>query len=442
MSYHSKFDNAIIPMNYQSFERVDLSRKNPSKEVESILSCEYWVMDEGHYFLADGSFNSNILSCMINISAEKKKRVLIFMTATPQYLFLALGSIGFFSQRPSNDIHASVGSNSTRLYQMSSPTNLLKFKETNDHTYQNHKRYLDVMNSTNSFIWMNNIGCVAGYKDSIPKNVFQEKFQKYSDYIEQVSKEVIYYKANSEYGYVKPVYFKTLIQLCEQIEKTPEVEKWLIFVSSKKKGEDIKNYLQTKNIDSVMITAETKYHKKGLGGLVPKEYEVYNSIINECKSIVRVTLATAVLDNGVNLKDSALKHLAVLEMNPTTFLQMIGRKRLESPEEQINLYLQSKDTGEIKAYFERSILQYVRFLVELQTVNVEADTVEWKNDERVFNALRRFQEKYQANGSFRQPFSNYVCKKFSTSRKQQNDFMGGGRIYVAFSTRTLSQVYD
>lgn len=129
-------------------------------------------------------------------------------------------------------------------------------------------------------------------------------------------------------------------------------------------------------------------------------------------------------------------------MNPTTFLQMIGRKRLESPEEQINLYLQSKDTGEIKAYFERSILQYVRFLVELQTVNVEADTVEWKNDERVFNALRRFQEKYQANGSFRQPFSNYVCKKFSTSRKQQNDFMGGGRIYVAFSTRTLSQVYD
>ena len=159
------------------------------------------------------------------------------------------------------------------------------------------------MNSTNSFIWMNNIGCVAGYKDSIPKNVCQEKFQKYSDYIEQVSKEVIYYKANSEYGYVKPVYFKTLIQLCEQIEKTPEVEKWLIFVSSKKKGEDIKNYLQTKNIDSVMITAETKYHKKGLGGLVPKEYEVYNSIINECKSIVRVTLATAVLDNGVNLKD-------------------------------------------------------------------------------------------------------------------------------------------
>lgn len=440
MSYHSKFDNAIIPMNYQSFERVDLSRKNPSKEVESILSCEYWVMDEGQYFLADGSFNSNILSCMINISAEKKKRVLIFMTATPQYLFLALGSIGFFSQRPSNDIHASVGSNSTRLYQMSSPTNLLKFKETNDHTYQNHKRYLDVMNSTNSFIWMNNIGCVAGYKDSIPKNVFQEKFQKYSDYIEQVSKEVIYYKANSEYGYVKPVYFKTLIQLCEQIEKTPEVEKWLIFVSSKKKGEDIKNYLQPKNIDSVMITAETKYHKKGLGGLVPKEYEVYNSIINECKSIVRVTLATAVLDNGVNLKDSALKHLAVLEMNPTTFLQMIGRKRLESPEEQINLYLQSKDTGEIKAYFERSILQYVRFLVELQTVNVEADTVEWKNDERVFNALRRFQEKYQANGSFRQPFSNYVCKKFSTSRKQQNDFMGGPHLCRFFHPNPVTSI--
>lgn len=256
----------------------------------------------------------------------------------------------------------------------------------------------------------------------------------------EASKEVIHYKANSEYGYVKPVYFKTLIQLCEQIEKTSKQEKWLLFVSSKKKGEDIKNYLQIKGVDSVMITSETKYHKKGLGGLVPKEYEIYNSIINECKSSVRVTIATSVLDNGVNLKDPALKHLAVLEMNPTTFLQMIGRKRLESPEEQINLYLQSKDTGEIKAYFERSILQYVRFLVEFQTVNVEADTVEWKNDESVFNALRRFQEKYQANGSFRQPFSNYVCKKFSTSRKQQNDFMGGPYLCLFFEPNPVISV--
>lgn len=440
LSYSSKYNDAIIAMNYQSFERVNLGRGTLSDEGKRILSCEYWVMDEGHYFLADGPFNSNVLSCMINISAEKKKRVLIFMTATPQYLFLALGSVGFFSQKPPNDIYASVGSNSTHLYQMSSPTNLLKFKETNDHTYQNHKRYLDVINSTNSWVWMNNIGYVASYENPIPKNVFREKFQKYSDYIEQVSKEVIHYKANSEYGYVKPVYFKTLIQLCEQIEKTPEVEKWLIFVSSKKKGEDIKNYLQTKNVDSVMITAETKYHKKGLGGLVPKEYEVYDSIINKCKSTVRVTLATAVLDNGVNLKDSALKHLAILEMNPTTFLQMIGRKRLESPEEQINLYLQSKDTGEIKAYFERSILQYVRFLVELQTVNVEADTAEWKNDERIFNALRRFQEKYQANGSFRQPFSNYVCKKISTSRKQQNDFMGGPHLCRFFHPNPVTSI--
>lgn len=100
MSYHSKFDNAIIPMNYQSFERVDLSRKNPSKEGESILSCEYWVMDEGHYFLADGSFNSNVLSCMINISAEKKKRVLIFMTATPQYLFWHWAASVFLVKSP------------------------------------------------------------------------------------------------------------------------------------------------------------------------------------------------------------------------------------------------------------------------------------------------------------------------------------------------------
>lgn len=440
MSYPNKFDDVIVVDNYQSFEREDFIRRNLSDKEKNFLSCEYWVMDEGHYFLADGPFNSNVLSCMINISAEKKKRVLIFMTATPQYLFLALGSIGFFSQKPPNGIYASVGSNSTLLYQMSSPTNLLKFKETNDYTYQNHKRYLDVMNSTKSWVWVNNISYVASYKDPIPKDIFREKFQKYSDYIEQVSKEVIHYKANSEYGYVKPVYFKTLIQLCEQIEKTSKQEKWLLFVSSKKKGEDIKNYLQIKGVDSVMITSETKYHKKGLGGLVPKEYEVYNSIINECKSSVRVTIATSVLDNGVNLKDPALKHLAILEMNPTTFLQMLGRKRLESMEEQINLYLQSKDTGEIKAYFERSILQYVRFLVELQTVGIEADAAEWKNDEKVLIILTKFQEKYQANGSFRSPFNYYVREKTSTLRKQQKNFIDGPYLCLFFEPNPVTSV--
>lgn len=440
MSYPSKFDNAIIPMNYQSFERVDLSRKNPSKEGESILSCEYWVMDEGHYFLADGPFNSSVLSCMANISEEKKNHVLIFMTATPQYLFLALGSFNFFSPKPPNSIHASVGNYSTLLYQMSSPTNLLKYKEVNDSTYQNYKHYLDILDSPNSWDWLYNIGFVANYTSPIPKNIFQEKFQEYSDYIEQVSKKVAYYKANSEYGYVKPVYFKTLIQLCKQIEKAPEQEKWLIFVSLKKRGEDIRDYLQMKNVDSVMITSATKYHRKGLGGLVPKEYEVYDSIVKKAKSPVRVTIATSVLDNGINLKDPALKHLAVLEMNPTTFLQMIGRKRLEFAEEQINLYLQSKDTGEIKAYFERSILQYVRFLVELQTVNVEADSAEWRNDRRILNALWAFREEYQINGSFRPPFSNYVWEKGSTSRERQKDFIGGPHLCRFFRPNPVTSI--
>lgn len=447
LSYPIEFDNAIVPMNYQSFERVDLSRKTLSEEGERILSCEYWVMDEGHYFLADGSFNSDVLACMKNISAEKKKRVLIFMTATPEYLFLVLGSFSFFDQKPKIDINVAAGNHSTLLYQMSSPANLLKFKETDDNTYQNHKRYLDVVNSPNSWVWWNNLGYAATYQSSISKDRLWKKFQEYQDYIRQVSREVTYYQANFGYKYVKPIYFKTLIQLCEQVEKTSEQEKWLIFVSSKKKGEDIKNYLQTKNVDSVLITSETKNHRKGLGGLVPKEYEVYGSIIKNAKSPVRVTIATAVLDNGINLKDPTLKHLAILEMNPTTFLQMIGRKRQESPEEQINLYLQAKDTGEIKAYFERSILQYVRFLVELQTVNIEADAAEWKNDGRVLNALRAFQEKYQTNGSFRKPFNNYVCEKAPTSRKRQQDFIGGPYLCRFFqpnpvtSTRLMYDYY-
>lgn len=72
LSYDPQFDDYICAMNYQSFERVDLSRKNPSEKGGNVLNCEYWVMDEAHYFLADGSFNSDVLACLRHIKSEQK----------------------------------------------------------------------------------------------------------------------------------------------------------------------------------------------------------------------------------------------------------------------------------------------------------------------------------------------------------------------------------
>ena len=50
LSYSQEYAANITVKNYQSFERVNLSRKTPSDPGSEILSCEYWVMDEAHYF--------------------------------------------------------------------------------------------------------------------------------------------------------------------------------------------------------------------------------------------------------------------------------------------------------------------------------------------------------------------------------------------------------
>lgn len=198
MSYPSKFDNAIIPMNYQSFERVDLNRENPSKEGENILSCEYWVMDEGHYFLADGSFNSDVLSSLINISAEKKKRVLIFMTATPEYLLLALGKFHFFKKEPPFFVRNACALDYSRLLpQMSSVTNLLRYKESDNKTCS---EYDDLITEKNSYESYPDEGVFDDLLRNVRKRLncvispdkFQKIFEKCTDYIRQVRDQVTY----------------------------------------------------------------------------------------------------------------------------------------------------------------------------------------------------------------------------------------------------------
>lgn len=47
---------------------------------------------------------------------------------------------------------------------------------------------------------------------------------------------------------------------------------------------------------------------------------------------------TKVLDNGVNLKDKAIKHIIIEQTDMVEFMQCLGRKRVQSPDDIITLY--------------------------------------------------------------------------------------------------------
>lgn len=67
-----------------------------------------------------------------------------------------------------------------------------------------------------------------------------------------------------------------------------------------------------------------------------------NNIINNQQFSCRVLCATTALDNGVNIKDDAVKHIILDVVTPVSTLQCMGRKRLKE-NETVNIYIRELD---------------------------------------------------------------------------------------------------
>lgn len=112
------------------------------------------------------------------------------------------------------------------------------------------------------------------------------------------------------------------LDLCNipKIEENPDA-KWLIFCENKQKGMLLKNRLcETHKICAAYLDADSK------------ESEEWEKLCREERFDEQVMLCTTVLDCGVNIHDKKLRHIVLAADNQTTFIQCIGRKRLDSNE--------------------------------------------------------------------------------------------------------------
>ncbi len=135
----------------------------------------------------------------------------------------------------------------------------------------------------------------------------------------------------------KPCFYFSRTILINKIISSPKNEKWLVFVSSKDDGKSICDELKNKNIKAEFIyTENTKSDAR-------ETLEVMGRF--DCQVLV----STSVLDNGVSIKEDALKNIAVDSVDSVQFLQMIGRKRLADGES-VNLYIKNKNEEDINSY--------------------------------------------------------------------------------------------
>lgn len=311
----------------------------------------YYIFDEAHYFVQDASFNLDAAYWNSSMLSQRES-ISVFLTATPEPLEMLLSLTRASSINVLEELaKKAYDTNETRK-------KLLEKERYDDPNDGNDPLILLFPTSTHmptplevKFIRKAN-------------NPFQEFYKTIASIIlnHNTSFDSVY-SYGFDYSSVTPYYFSEYDDLTEKIVQTVKAgEKWLIFTDSIKKGKEYKEILNavlskanTVNSEELEEDGDAEegentpdsneksnvvFINRKTRDLSSKNHskEVYDEIITNEKFKCPVLITTSVLDNGVNIKDSAVKHVVISATSKTTFLQMLGRVR---DAEHLNLYIKS-----------------------------------------------------------------------------------------------------
>jgi hypothetical protein len=151
-----------------------------------------------------------------------------------------------------------------------------------------------------------------------------EPFKKAVDHEEQFH----YYSTDEDYSYVDVKYFNNDKDIITLINNDLSDDKWVVFVTNKEIGAEFKKRIT----DSELVVSGSKNDTRT---------KIVATESFDCKCLI----ATKVLDNGINLSDKRIKHMVIYAWDKTTFIQELGRKRLDISkpiEEKLNLYIHTR----------------------------------------------------------------------------------------------------
>lgn len=158
----------------------------------------------------------------------------------------------------------------------------------------------------------------------------------------------------TDYSYIIPYKYKELKDICSQIAQTAIDEKWLIFVKSIEEGMKLQSILQSICGGSVcFLDANNKTSDENI--------EIYNQLVYNSKFDCCVLIATTVIYNGINIKDSSVKHIVVPFTTVSVVKQLIGRKRMEISEK-LNVYFPDVTYKRIKQRYQKLIGEYLELI--------------------------------------------------------------------------------
>lgn len=159
------------------------------------------------------------------------------------------------------------------------------------------------------------------------------------------------YSSNSYYSNINLEIIHNIDDISKKIYTLPKDEKFVIFTDNIKTGKLIKKELDSKLKFSIPFHI-SKYHP-----LFNTEDEL-KELLNTSEFKEQGIIATAALDNGINLKNYKIQHMFILLTDYEEFMQMLGRKRFVE-DELLNLYIlyKGRDYYSHKENYYRKLLK-------------------------------------------------------------------------------------
>ena len=250
-----------------------------SIEPQDIL---YYVFDECHYFLSDALFNSatNFWTDKFSNKAvdtiRHGKRIDVFLTATPEpfeFFFAA-----FYSSWKMDEQLFTV-------FKLHRERAILRRELEKNQKIREVGVYLEAKRPASAL-----------------------EFERYP----QIAMP-------NNFSQFVPLYFRSYSEIFEQIKVSSTDEKWLIFVDEERDGIALTAQLNQLTIDTVLLSRTTV-------GKTKNGRDTFEEITNTGHYSCRVLIATELLDCGVSVVDSAVKHVVISQSRKNTFLQMLGRR--------------------------------------------------------------------------------------------------------------------
>lgn len=168
-------------------------------------------------------------------------------------------------------------------------------------------------------------------------------FDHYPDHFMDFQKT---YFCDRNYDYINLNFIKSTDEIINLIAQ--EKSKWLIFVDSKKFGEELRHQINELNKNIVSEGKKTRTVSFVTADYLNDEesFQQVSSIVKEEKQTADILISTSVLDNGINIDDESLRNLIIMADNETEFIQMLGRRR--RGQEEVTVYAFLYDKGHFR----------------------------------------------------------------------------------------------